>query len=60
MPTATLDIRGYRKAKKWTQTDLAKAAGVALSTIVNAEKPGATPRRSTLAKIEQALDGKRA
>lgn len=39
----------------WSLNDLAKAAGVSRGTITNLMDGKATPRRSTLAKIEGAL-----
>jgi transcriptional regulator with XRE-family HTH domain len=55
MPTPSFNLRAARKARKWTQSELAQHAGLAVSTIVNAEKEGASPRAFTLRAIEKAL-----
>lgn len=45
---------GLRKAKDWSQEDVARAADVALNTYRRAEK-GGTIRRTTFERITEAL-----
>lgn len=45
-----------RKAKGWTQTDLAKAANLTQSVIARMESKRITPQLSTLVRIVLALD----
>lgn len=49
------NIQTARQAKKWTQHDLAKHAGVSISTIIRAEK-GRVPYSENLDAIANALD----
>ena len=49
-------IRAERSRKDWTQTELAKRAGVGLSTIFEAEGGQTEPRLTTLQAIAAALD----
>jgi ribosome-binding protein aMBF1 (putative translation factor) len=47
-----------RIRKGWTQTELARRAGVRLETISRIESGKHIPRQETLLKLENALSGK--
>lgn len=49
-------IRKLRKAKKWTQKDLARASGVSRRTICRYEWNGVKPRTKNLRKLAAALE----
>jgi transcriptional regulator with XRE-family HTH domain len=48
-------LRSLRKAKKWTQLDLAERANVARSYITHLELDNRTPSMGALRKLAQAL-----
>ena len=48
-------IKRARKARNWSQPQLAVAAGVAVNTVVKIER-GKDAKQSTLAKLTNALD----
>jgi len=50
------DIRAGRALVQWSQADLAKAAGVGVSTIADFEKGARTPIANNLAAIRRALE----
>jgi transcriptional regulator with XRE-family HTH domain len=50
------NIRRLRKAKRWTQTDLAVYSGVSFRGVQDIEQGKRTPRRDTVAAIAGALD----
>lgn len=49
-------IRQLRIAKDWTQSDLAKAAGLPVRSVGRIERAEVDVRLSTLAKIARALN----
>lgn len=49
------NIKKHRKARGWTQGDLADAAGVSRTTIVAIEKSHWTPKPETLEAIAEAM-----
>lgn len=51
-------IRTARKAKGWTQTDLAKKIGVSFTTVASWEQGKNKPRLPALVMLAQALDAK--
>ena len=56
MGTATTELRRYRRAKRFTQEQLAAAAGVTARTIRSIEKGVSEPRYGTQDRIARALD----
>ena len=65
MPVTTAKPKGaslgervvsLRKAKDWTQFDLAAASDLSLSTVQQVELDNADPRGSTLVSLARALD----
>lgn len=50
-------IRAARSLIGWTQEQLATAAGLSLAVVNNVEREATDPRRSTLEKIQRALEG---
>ncbi|MFB3890669.1 MAG: helix-turn-helix transcriptional regulator [Phycisphaerae bacterium] len=52
------DLAEARIRRGWTQTELARRAGVRLETISRIESGKHVPRQETLLKIERALAGK--
>jgi len=50
------DVRAARALLQWSQSDLAKAAKVGVSTIADFEKGARTPIAANLAAIQQALE----
>ena len=57
-PSITLaaNVCRFRVERGWTQTDLAKEAGMRQPRIAEIESGNANPRLNTLARIAQALD----
>lgn len=49
-------IRNFRKAKGWTQDDLADAAGIHRVTIAKYESGEVEPKSSTLKRLAAALE----
>jgi DNA-binding XRE family transcriptional regulator len=49
-------VRAARQILSWTQSDLAKAAGLSIISIKDFERGAVDPRASTLDKIELAFD----
>lgn len=49
-------VRVARKARKWTQRELAEAAGVSLGTVSNFERRKADPQATHLRAILRALE----
>jgi predicted transcriptional regulator len=49
-------VRAARALLGWNQSDLAKAAGLAVISIKDFERGAVDPRSSTLDKIERAFD----
>jgi transcriptional regulator with XRE-family HTH domain len=49
-------LKDLREDRMLTQRDLAREAGVALSTIVNLEKQHNSPRFGTIRKLAAALE----
>jgi transcriptional regulator with XRE-family HTH domain len=49
-------LREIRVDRMLTQRDLAREAGIALSTVVNLEKQHTAPRFGTIRKLAKALD----
>jgi ribosome-binding protein aMBF1 (putative translation factor) len=52
------DLVNDRIRHGWTQTELARRAGIRLETISRIESGKHVPRRETLLKLERALSGK--
>lgn len=50
------ELIGLRKAKGWTQQDLAKACGLTQSVVARIESKKSVPTLVTLQKIVAALD----
>lgn len=50
-------VAGARGLLNWSQGHLAEAAGVGLQTIVRWEQGIADPRRDTIEKVRQAIEG---
>ena len=48
-----LGIREMRVARGWTQEEMARLAGVSLSTVQRWEKSGARPSRLALREVER-------
>lgn len=51
------DVRAARALVQWSQTDLAKAANVGVSTVAEFEKASRTPKQNGLDAIRRALEG---
>lgn len=51
-----MQSRAARGLLRWTQADLARAAGVSLPTVVNYEAEKTTPMPATLEVIKQAFE----
>lgn len=51
-----MSIRSFRKAKGWTQEQLAKAIGVKRSVVSKYESGSVSPSAATIERIAQALD----
>lgn len=49
-------IRAARVLLGWKQQELAEAAGLSLAVVNNVERAVTDPRRSTLQKIQRALE----
>ncbi len=49
-------LKELREDRMLTQRDLAREAGIALSTVVNLEKQHTEPRFGTIRKLAKALD----
>jgi transcriptional regulator with XRE-family HTH domain len=49
-------LKELREDRMLTQRELARAAGIALSTVVNLEKQHTEPRFGTIRKLALALD----
>ena len=55
MDALAVKVRRVRRAKRWTQTDLARAAGVHLATISGFERRAYAPQPEDLRAILAAL-----
>lgn len=51
-----VQIRQARANQRWTQSELAKRAGVSQQQIAKLERPGENPTIGTLVKVAKALD----
>jgi transcriptional regulator with XRE-family HTH domain len=49
-------LKELRNDRMLTQRDLAREAGIALSTVVNLERQHTAPRFGTIRKLARALD----